>query len=300
MSTSNLRAYGKLPLAREYLRIGCANGDGLLFRQLLDDAAGELIAGAGSGATRIAGQLERGLVAASVWKSRDSGGMREFPFSFFCLLPADAVDLCAGGWRSLTAVFAEHDRAYAFALGLQTASEFDARFEGEGWTVPIPEDAADLEPEPVPLAPWIESVHGDELEGFSVTLWRLRRALAEVADRGAGRLGGIRAPLSRDFPADAQVDGWLRIVGGHCAARGLVPSVLVTPGNEQEADAVAISFEALGNGLLGVASRGPRIVDLTVYREPLELDGFGEFTNKLEQLIGEPGSDFTSVTNLMR
>jgi hypothetical protein len=79
-----LQLYGKLPLAKDYLRIGCGDGAGRDLREWLDRTFGtgrdQLVL---HEPLRFIGQGEKEPLQGILWPSSDAGGLRLFPFTLF-------------------------------------------------------------------------------------------------------------------------------------------------------------------------------------------------------------------------
>lgn len=83
-----LQLYGKLPIAKDYLRIGCGGGSALAFREWLDRAFSTDVGGS-RGPTLpwpmhfLVGTEGRDVLVGTLWNSADAGGERAFPFTLF-------------------------------------------------------------------------------------------------------------------------------------------------------------------------------------------------------------------------
>jgi hypothetical protein len=84
--TPQLQLYGKLPLAKDYLRIGCGDGVARRLREWMD--RGFSPAGEGAQAPMLPGATAFILrdrsgtaVLGILWPSSDAGGLRPFPFA---------------------------------------------------------------------------------------------------------------------------------------------------------------------------------------------------------------------------
>lgn len=207
---AQLQLYGKLPIAKDYLRIGCSEGSTRPLRAWLDRAY--------SGAVDAEDAFElafpmRFLAAAtdgpplqgSLWPSSDAGGLRRFPFVVAIERKPKAllIDLkeglarADGLWPRIEAVFAAHEnygdgRAFLAAL---RGREIDAN-QGEAHGAP-----------PVDLESWTAALWPERgQEGLDETL----DALGAVAAR-KGR-EPIRLPLASGLSITAQVHAWWRVI----------------------------------------------------------------------------------------
>lgn len=116
--SAELALYGKLPLAKDYLRIGCGQGSALAVREWMDAAYSPR----DSEPPRI-GQPLRFLVASdpgdwvvgTIRSSSDAGGKRPFPFALLAGAPRrsverfalDGADDLAGLWAALHSIQGE-------------------------------------------------------------------------------------------------------------------------------------------------------------------------------------------------
>src|SRR5262245_31500865 len=86
--TAGVELYGKLPLAKDYLRVGCGEGSGLALREWLDRA----FSGAADSVHPpqlaypmrfVTGDALGAPLSGCAWPSSDAGGLRKFPFALF-------------------------------------------------------------------------------------------------------------------------------------------------------------------------------------------------------------------------
>ncbi|MBL8840997.1 MAG: DUF2094 domain-containing protein [Planctomycetes bacterium] len=196
-----LQAYGKLPLAKDYLRIGAAEGSGRELRDWLDTTF--------SGSA-LAGTLElpwpaRFLLAprsgaplqGCLWPSHDDGGLRRFPFALFVerrravlrdALPSGGAGE-AGFWEALEERFAGRDR---FVDGRALLEAWRGQEVAAIGAPPSREPAADA---------WLAALWpGEGVAG-------LRRQLADLATSDDGR-APLRLPLTAAAPFLPQARAW--------------------------------------------------------------------------------------------
>ncbi len=203
-----LELYGKLPLAKDYLRIGCGAGTGLALREWLDQGF--------SGTAESQPVLARPLcfVAATesaepvqgcLWPSSDAGGLRRFPLAILverrrkALLSdlAAGLDQACGVWSRLREVHSTC-RAQADGQALLTSLR--------GVELDL-DDVAPQTPERFALEDWLSALWpGEGTAGLLGTLEALG-APALQSEREC-----LRLPLAVDLPLRDQVHGWLWIL----------------------------------------------------------------------------------------
>lgn len=204
-----LQLYGKLPLAKDYLRIACGEDGGRELREWLDEGFGA--ARDASEEVRLAeplrfiGEAGGDALQGFLWPSSDSGEKRRFPFTLFVarrpkslLADLDArLSEAEGVWRQLAEV---RERCAGFSEGRELLD----RMRGEELEV-HEEDA-------VPAAfadytSWLEACWPDEGEEGLHEVLRTVGALASARHAGPYRL-----PLVRELPLRDQVLGWLTVL----------------------------------------------------------------------------------------
>lgn len=220
-----LQLYGKLPLARDYLRVGASKGAGRDLREWLDSAFSSM-ADRG-GAPRFPWPLRMVVAGAegdpllgSGWASSDRGGERSFPFVLFVERRSrtliDAVPEELNGledlWRQLEELYAQRDQyadGEAFLGGMRgrELEQGGPALRGEVLRVSYPS--------------WVEALWPEEAgEGLVRTLISLGRLLRE------GHRGPLRLPLVSDLPPAPQVSGWWSVLSELGAwPQGEVPSL---------------------------------------------------------------------------
>src|SRR5688572_21114116 len=202
---AQIELYGKLPLAKDYLRVGCADGAGRELREWLDrafgsarDAASQPVLGE---PLRFLGQASDAPLQGCLWPSTDEGGKRSFPFALFVQrhrkpLVADLGDglpVAEALWRELEAL---RDSA---AQGPDGAHFLDAL---RGREI----DLEDLRPRVrlrADFEDWLASLWPADLQEGLASELRELRALARDARGGPWRL-----PLARELPLLDQVLAW--------------------------------------------------------------------------------------------
>ncbi len=198
--------YGKLPLAKDYLRIGGGKGAAIALRDWMDQG--------------FSSQVERGAVPKVAWPARflmggysgdplmggfwpssDSGGLRPFPFASFVERRRKSLtaDWESGDgklkslWDRLALVYASHSRYSDGQSFLQSVrgQEIDVSAAPETDSDRIDFDA------------WMAGLWPDDgMDGLVQTL---------VETAGNGKFGPndpLRLPLINDLPTLSQAHAW--------------------------------------------------------------------------------------------
>jgi len=211
--TPTLQLYGKLPIAKDYLRIACAEGAALELRSWLDQTFGavrenEKRLRLHEPLRFVLGGKEHGSaepLQGILWPSSDAGGHRAFPFAL-CVTRRSkrfAEDMESGLaqgeglWRSLAEVYNECQAAPDGRDLLQTQRGRDVPVESDG----------------------LESVNTADVDAWIETLWPeagvsgVRQILREIqALAKSGEPGPFRLPLVRVLPVRDQVLAWRGIL----------------------------------------------------------------------------------------
>lgn len=233
--TAAVELYGKLPLAKDYLRVGGGEGSGLTFRDWVDHSFSPVQDSnhrpllAWPGRFILAGHGDDPLMGCS-WPSSDSGGLRPFPFMAFVRRrrrPLQAAWMAGGaglrsGWDELAGIFTAH-RSYG------DGQSFLAAMRGRSISFPREPEAG---PQPVDFEGWVQSCWPEGGVDELVT------TLADLGRLGSQRWKGpIRLPLVAGLPQLPQVHAWWTALGElGLIDHGEVPSVLFPL--DQEADEV--------------------------------------------------------------
>ena len=214
--------YGKLPIAKDYLRVGGGEESGLALRDWLDrgfsptsDAEHRpLLAWPGR---FVLGALGGDPVMGCCWPSSDSGGLRPFPFSAFIsrrrkpLLSAwehGGADL-RPLWEQLVGVFTAH-RSYG------DGGSFLASMRGQSIPVPKPSGTS---PQRVDFDLWVSAAFPEGGQDQLVDILTALRALPRQEDP-------IRLPLVAGLPAIPQVHAWwVALTELGLCPQGQVPNV---------------------------------------------------------------------------
>jgi len=234
-----VEAYGKLPIAKDYLRVGCSEGASAQWRDWLDRAysgsAGGVFPKLAWPARFLVGEAWGEPLVGVLWPSSDAGGLRKFPISFHVERRRKLVahDL-EQGWRATAGVWQALD-----ALRERTAGESD----GQRFLASV--RACELEVERIgavdedglDFGEWKRAIdaEGEGLDG-------LLRRLAEL--RRAGPRAMLRVPLVAHGSLVAQARAWWSL----CCEIGVldraqVPTV-VLPARVPEPDEAFALFSA--------------------------------------------------------
>jgi type VI secretion system ImpM family protein len=230
-----LQAYGKLPLAKDYLRVGAGEGCGREFREWLDLAF--------SGQTSLGAPIAlpwpaRFVVApgassrnepllGTMWPSSDTGGLRRFPFALFVERKRKAlVEAVSHGlagqhawWEAIERHWSAREQAadgqaFLGALRGKSIEPGAAERDGDG------EDVEHVAWQEWTAALWPSAQHA--------TIADALRAVAELARKRAA--GPLRLPLVEDLPMVEQAGAWTRALAElGWLERGELPSLLLFP-----------------------------------------------------------------------
>lgn len=208
---ASLQLYGKLPLAKDYLRIACGDDGGREVREWLDagfgtarDSSEEVQL---SEPLRFIGQAESESLQGFLWPSSDSGDKRRFPFTLFVArrnknLLADLngrLSEAEGVWRQLAEV---RERCAGFSEGLELLDSM------RGHEIELHEEDS-VDSAFADYSSWLEACWPDEGESGLHGVIREVGALAKSAYSGPYRL-----PLVRELPLRDQVLGWVTALRG--------------------------------------------------------------------------------------
>ncbi|MBL8896669.1 MAG: DUF2094 domain-containing protein [Planctomycetes bacterium] len=202
-----LQAYGKLPLAKDYLRVGASQGHGRALREWLDHAySGSVAAKGGAPSLPWPARFVIGCGAdeplmGSIWASSDRGGERPFPFTLFVerRRKALATEL-AEDETALAAIWSELERAYEEHRGIADGERYLAWMRERSLA---PKELSSARLERLSWETWVRALWPEEgqdgLQEILVSLMRLGR----VAYRRP-----LRLPLVQDLAAFPQVHAW--------------------------------------------------------------------------------------------
>ncbi len=201
--TPALQLYGKLPIAKDYLRVGCGEGAALAMRDLLDGTFGTTRNGEDE---LVLGETLRFIVGGkeplqgTIWASSDAGGHRRFPF-MLCVerrgkkLARDfenGLVQAEGVWRSLAEIFGESQDYGDGQELLERQRGRTLELEAEGST----------------------TLPGTDFDTWVSALWPtegvagLQAVLSGLRDQVGTKATLLRLPLVRELALRDQVIGW--------------------------------------------------------------------------------------------
>jgi hypothetical protein len=227
--TAAVELYGKLPLAKDYLRVGCGADSGLALREWLDRAFSGAAGAEGPPALAwpmsfVTGDALGPPLCGCAWPSSDAGGLRKFPFALFverkrkALLEdlEDGLARTASVWRKL-------DGFYAARANFGDGQSLLAGMRGKEIEIDALEAAPD---ERVDFDSWVRALWpSDQREG-------LTRALAQLESlKRAAYRGPLRLPIASDLPLRAQVHAWWKLcVAVELLEQGALPTLFAPSG----------------------------------------------------------------------
>jgi hypothetical protein len=306
---TRLRAYGKLPLSREFVSHQCGGRRAQEFSDFLHAGAEHLdpLPAGGTEAVRVYAPLEAGraTACASLWSSTDQGGQRRFPFAFFGVLAADECPpLEAGFLTAFTPLHEAHELIHERMLDIESSQGFSQILE-QNEIVRGPFDREKARERFVgtartyPTGRWAAALYGTEARRFLVALWRLRNLLIHLSrSRNADECSGIRVPLVRSHRLETQADAWLGLIA-HSGVR--LPSILLGRFGPEETASLAVFLRPLQPAdldlIVGQPVRG--LVDLSSHKEPADMDGFNAFAEAMQVRITESHPDLASLPDIL-
>ncbi|MEM9379935.1 MAG: TagF domain-containing protein [Planctomycetota bacterium] len=201
-----IELYGKLPIAKDYLRVGGGTGAGIALRDWLDQGFSSRAERGAAPTLAWAGRFLLGgysgdPIMGCSWPSSDSGGLRPFPFAVFTARRrrTAASEWAAGGaglrpiWDDLRGAYTAH-RSYA-----DGSAYLDAM---RGTEIDMARNA-DAPPQQVDFDAWVTALWPDEgVDGLVHVLTELARLAAR------GHRGPVRLPLVSDLPSTSQAHAW--------------------------------------------------------------------------------------------
>lgn len=219
LETYPLHLYGKLPIYKDFISSGFTEEGSKDFRDWL-----------GNGFSRRWSLLEeyKGVeiplhtflfalpggkrsVAGALWGSHDEGGLRQFPFTLFAVVPqgkAVADPFVALSYLDVFEERAAHIRRN-FRQG-RTVSSFYESFRGARIEVPVKKPAkiaegVEKEARGVTLGDFAESLLGPS----ALSDWPRFISRVKASCASSGGAGAVRLPIGNLLPAELQVQTWL-------------------------------------------------------------------------------------------
>jgi hypothetical protein len=264
--TCPVQLYGKLPLAKDYLRLGAGQGAGQALRDWLDRAFSQ-----GANAkdplvlpwptALLIGESWGGTLCGAAWPSGDAGNLRPFPFVAFVerrkkglLEDLDAgLPLSATVWDNLRQVYdarEKHDDGQAF-LAAMRGRELEL------------EELKPAAAEPISFERWLAALYPTDGDAGLLATFKALDALRRASYRGP-----LRLPLVTNLPPRPQVHAWFKLLGElNLIARDNLTTLLfplpeptpVTPSQEAPATVESPEFPAFGADTSGGSEAAPAI-----------------------------------------
>jgi hypothetical protein len=264
--TAQLQLYGKLPIAKDYLRIGYGEGVARSLREWLDRAFSGVADAASPSVLpypmRFLTAGEEGPpLMGSIWPSSDAGGLRLFPFAVAVERKArslltdleEGLGRAEGLWPKIEAIHAAHGN---FGDGRSFLAAMRGQMLDAHKAPALPRERVDLET-------WTGALWPDRGgEGLDDTLDRLGEL------RGSRRGTPLRLPLVAGLSLTAQVHGWWRVMSAlDLVDSGSVPTLFFPQ-----------PLAPLEEPLF-----------LTVFRGPLRVEDLPWLCSAREETLEEPG-----------
>ncbi len=249
METYALHLHGKLPIYKDFISTGFTEEGSKDFRDWI-----------GNGFSRRWSLVEeykgteiplhtfvlalpggKRSVAGALWGSHDEGGLRQFPFTLFSVVPQGKAAAEPFVALSYLEVFEER-AAYIrrnFSQGRTLASFYES-FRGARIEIPVKRparisEAIEKEAKGVTLGEFAESLLGPEAAAaWPRFLARLKAACSHAPGAGAG---AVRVPLGNLLPAELQVQvflSWLEAEGA-LSERGPIGTLVCRSGGRSRA-----------------------------------------------------------------
>ncbi len=228
-----LHLYGKLPIYKDFISSGFTEEGSKDFRDWL-----------GNGFSRRWSLLEdyKGVeiplhtflfalpggkrsVAGALWGSHDEGGLRQFPFTLFAVVPQGKA--VADPYVALSYLDVFEERAAYIRRNFRqgrTVSSFYESFRGARIEVPVKKPAkiaegVEKEARGVTLGDFAESLLGPAAQAD----WPRFISRVKSSCTTSGGAGAVRIPLGNLLPAELQVQTWLSWLSGEGALEAGAP-----------------------------------------------------------------------------
>ena len=236
-----LQLYGKLPLAKDYLRVGASKGAGRELREWLDDAfSSRAISGSAPSfpwpARFVIGASNGDPVMGIAWPSSDQGGERAFPFAVFVERRRKALTSAFGeGLLELCRVWAELDECHSSSRDYADGQSFLAGMRGREVEItarPVPG------PPGISLDAWANAIWPEAGQEGLVELFVSLSRLGKEDYRGP-----LRLPLVAGLPIVSQVHGWWSaLVFLALLPEAALPTAFFPVASGQDEEPVFVSF----------------------------------------------------------
>ncbi|HEY3245383.1 MAG TPA: TagF domain-containing protein [Phycisphaerae bacterium] len=233
-----LRAFGKLPVSREFIHVEDGEGAARAFAEWLGAGhdtwvAAHSDASAGPAAARgamLTGRLVARLprfeslwIVASIWPSHDQAP-RQFPFTLYVVLPAAGLPVePAGRWAACVPLWERFDQIFPELQrgdldGVQASLREQRINSGAGDAAALLQECA-AQAAGVPLKGWLAALGGEAARDPLAWLWWLQRIAEEWCSDDAQRVAlAARFPLSTAHPQAPQLVSWLGWLELQCRA----------------------------------------------------------------------------------
>ncbi|HTF90220.1 MAG TPA: hypothetical protein VK843_17525 [Planctomycetota bacterium] len=205
-----IQIYGKLPLAKDYLRIGAGSGSGQALRDWLDRAFSQ---GANAKtalslpwpAALIVGESWGQPLIAAAWPSGDAGNLRPFPFTAFIeRKKKPVIEDLVHGLPVASPIFDWLAEAYAARDANSDGASFLAAMRKREIAV---DGLVPFEAERIDFDNWIAALWPEQGKDGLFECLRGLEALRRATYRGP-----LRLPLVGNLPVRAQVAAWYRLL----------------------------------------------------------------------------------------
>lgn len=233
LETYALHLYGKLPIYKDFISSGFTEEGSKDFRDWL-----------GNGFSRRWSLLEeykgsdiplhtfllllpggKRSVAGTLWGSHDEGGLRQFPFTLFSVVPQGRPAADPFVALSYLDVFEER-AAYirrTFQQGRTLASFYEG-FRGAKIELPVKRpgkiaEGVEKEARGVTLGDFAESLLGPS----ALSDWPRFISRVKASCASSGGAGAVRLPIGNLLPAELQVQTWLSWLSREGALEGAAP-----------------------------------------------------------------------------
>ena len=232
-----VECYGKLPIAKDYLRVGCAEGAGAAWREWLDRAysggTGGTFPELAWPANFVTGEAWGEPLVGGLWPSSDAGGLRKFPFTLLVERRRKAArgDLDEG-WSKSAAIWRELGALRANAESSGDGQRFLAAMRGRELDLDTLEGTRESG---IDFATWRAAIDAGE-DGLEKTL----RRLSDL--RRGGPRAVLRLPLVSNMDARGQARAWCSL----CRSIGVLdpdrlPTILFPAGETSSAAFVVLA-----------------------------------------------------------
>lgn len=218
-TTLAVSIYGKLPIYKDYIQVGCNEKRTAEFKHWLEEAFGqpyEIFDGRTvpiEKPHKIIFSLSDGksLVIATIWPSTDEGGLRKFPFSTFAVLPRSMFDgqSLIELWPALQSVWSQFTNLYEQAKSQQDITALYEKFKETQVNFEL--DIEATPPEPLNFQTWINAYEPDIPQLYADSLTKNIRKFIEIYREleSEGYAPSVRMPLAPDTSIPLQTDVWL-------------------------------------------------------------------------------------------